>query len=212
MLAMAREAPPAILDATLRVIAAEGVDAVRYRRVAEAAGVPLGTVSYHFTTREELIRAAFSHFLRRNTESLAQQRARFTGESLDEVAAFLADLVRADFGDPQRRYLAEYELVVYAARDPAIAAALEAWDRARCSELALVLERLGVARPNAAARTAIDVVRGFQLASLGRKPPELEDLRRRLGEVLRALAAAPPAPPAPPARRGTRRGPSSRRR
>lgn len=206
MLSMVRdEAPPAILEATLRVIAADGVDAVRYRRIAEEARVPLGTVSYHFTAREELIRAAFAFFLDKNTAMLAELRPRFSGETLEEVAEFLADLVRADFADPDRRCLAEYELVVYAGRDPAVARGLAAWDRARVAELAVVLERLGVRRPIAAARTAIDIVRGFQLANLGRSGPDLDDLRARLSEVLRALTPTGAADAAARPRRVRRR-------
>lgn len=204
---MAREALPAILEATVQVIAREGVDAVRYRRVAEEAGVPLGTVSYHFAAREEMIRAAFAYFLEWNAGRVAEQRARFSGETLDDVAGFLAELVRDDFADPSRRYLAEYELVVYAGRDPSLAPGLAAWDRARIGELAAVLEPLGVRRPIAAARTAVDVVRGFQVANLGRRPADVGDLRERLADLFRALAAS--APPASPARR---RAPPRRRR
>jgi len=185
---MAREAPTAILEATLRVIAKSGVDAVRYRDVAHEAGVPLGTVSYHFSARAGLIRAAFKFFLERNTATLLALRARLPAEGFDEVAEFLTEVVRADFADRRRRYLAEYELVVYAARDPAIAEALAAWNWARLAEFAPVLERLGVPRPNAAARTLVDIVRGFELYNLGSKQPDLDDLRRRLRDVLRTLA------------------------
>ena len=56
-----------LLEATLRVIAGGGVDAVRARRVAAEAQVPLGSISYWFDGREDLIRAAFVHFLQSNT-------------------------------------------------------------------------------------------------------------------------------------------------
>ena len=71
-----------ILEATLHLVAEGGVDAVRYREVAAAAGVPLGTVSYHYASRQELLRAAFTHFLEENTRALMALRARFTAERL----------------------------------------------------------------------------------------------------------------------------------
>lgn len=188
MYEMTRATPTAILEATLRLIAKAGVDAVRYRDVAEASGVPLGTVSYHFSARPELIRAAFAFFLEQNTATVHALHARLRAPALAEIAEFLTALVRADFADRRRRYLAEYELIVYAARDPAIAEALAGWDRARLAELAPLLERLGVPRPNAAARTLVDIVRGFQLTNLGRRQPDCDDLRRRLHDVLRAFA------------------------
>jgi AcrR family transcriptional regulator len=190
-------AQQAILTATLRLIARGGVDAVRYRDVAEAAGTPLGTVSYHYPARQDLIRAAFAWFLADNTTNLMSRRARSRLDDLDDVAEVMAELVRADFADPRRPYLAEYELIVYAARDPEVAAALAAWDRAIVAEIAAVLERLGVPAPLAAGQILLDLLRGFQLASLGRPRPDLDDFRARARRVLGGLAA-PLAPPAPP--------------
>src|SRR5262245_4250116 len=43
-----------ILDATLRLIATDGVDAVTHRRVAAVADVPLGSTTYYFESREQL--------------------------------------------------------------------------------------------------------------------------------------------------------------
>jgi TetR/AcrR family transcriptional regulator, regulator of biofilm formation and stress response len=176
-----------ILEATLRLIARGGVDAVRYRDVAAGAGVPLGTVSYHFPSRELLLRAAFSHFLAGNTRALGALRERFSLSTARGLAAFLTEVLRVDFADPERGYLAEFELILYAGRDPVIAEALAAWDRSVLAELAVTLERLGVPAPNAAARTLLDVMRGFQLTNLGRKP-DLDDLEQRLRRVLTTLA------------------------
>src|SRR5512138_372519 len=53
----------AILDATLRLIATDGVDAVTHRRVAGAADVPLGSTTYYFESREQLLREAFRRYL-----------------------------------------------------------------------------------------------------------------------------------------------------
>ncbi len=188
MYGMKRRTPPAILEATLRLIARGGVDAVRYRDVAQESGAPLGTVSYHYPVREDLIRAAFASFLEQNTASLVALRSRFAIDQIGEVADFLTEALRADFADPRRRYLAEYELIVYASRDPVIAEALAAWDRTTVAELARTLERLQVPGPLAAAQTLVDLLRGFQLANLGRKQCDLDDFRARVQRVLQALA------------------------
>lgn len=47
-----------ILQATLEVIRADGVNAASYRRIASHAGVPLGSVTYYFPTLEGLIVSA----------------------------------------------------------------------------------------------------------------------------------------------------------
>ncbi|HEY5921128.1 MAG TPA: TetR family transcriptional regulator [Kofleriaceae bacterium] len=206
---MKREPTRAILEATLRLVARGGVDAVRYRDVAAEADVPLGTVSYRYPNREDLIRAAFTFFLADNAASLLAHRSRSALATLDDIAAFIAEVVRADFADSRRPYLAEYELVVYAGRDPAIAEALVAWDRETVGELARMLERVGVPAPIAAAQTLVDLLRGFQLANLGRKDRDVADFRARVTHVLHALAAQPASPS--PLDRPPRRSPSSRR-
>lgn len=45
----------AILDAARTLLAGEGMKAVSHRRVAEAAAVPIGSIGYCFTSREELL-------------------------------------------------------------------------------------------------------------------------------------------------------------
>ena len=44
-----------IIDACLVVIARDGVDGTSMRRVATAAAVPLGSMTYHFTSRDDLV-------------------------------------------------------------------------------------------------------------------------------------------------------------
>ena len=45
-----------IIDACLEVLAEHGVAGTSHRRVAAAAGVPLGSMTYHFTGMDELLR------------------------------------------------------------------------------------------------------------------------------------------------------------
>ena len=54
-----------VLKAAGDIMLAEGFRALTHRRVAEAAGVPLGTTTYYFTDRADLMRATVGHFLER---------------------------------------------------------------------------------------------------------------------------------------------------
>jgi len=177
-----------ILDATLRVIATGGVDSVRYRAVAAEAGVPLGTLTYHFGSREELLRAALTHFVEENVVALRRLRDELRPRTCDDVARYMVELVRRDFADRERRIHAELELFVYAARDRQVAAALERWDRSITAELAQALDGLGVSTPFAAARTLSDAVRGFELTHLSRPDPDLDDFGQRLRALVSAFA------------------------
>ncbi|MGO4425788.1 TetR/AcrR family transcriptional regulator, partial [Streptomyces sp. MCAF7] len=51
-----------ILTATLSHIADEGVAGVSHRKIAARAGVPLGSMTYHFKGIDELLREAFTRF------------------------------------------------------------------------------------------------------------------------------------------------------
>jgi AcrR family transcriptional regulator len=53
----------AILAAASLVIVEDGVDALTHRAVAEAAGMPLARISYHFPKIEDLLLAAAAQYL-----------------------------------------------------------------------------------------------------------------------------------------------------
>lgn len=62
-----------ILDATLRVIAREGVRGTTHRAIAKEAGVQLSLTTYYFRDLGELISLAFSAFMERDQATLAEQ-------------------------------------------------------------------------------------------------------------------------------------------
>ena len=82
---------------------------------------------------------------------------------------------------------AEYELILCSARDPILAREFLAYERALEGGLAVVLERLDVVRPHDAARTIIDMVRGFELERFARPRADTDDLRRRVRAFIDAL-------------------------
>lgn len=86
----------AILDAASRVIVDHGVAAITHRAVAEAAGVPLARVSYHFPKVDDLLVAATTQYLEAFDERLLAS-AVTAGDDADSIvdacAGFLHDLV-----------------------------------------------------------------------------------------------------------------------
>lgn len=86
----------AILDAASQVIVDLGVDALTHRSVAEAAGVPLARVSYHFPKIEDLMVAAATQYLEAfddRLRSLAEGAATSRRSMVDACTDFLLDLV-----------------------------------------------------------------------------------------------------------------------
>ncbi len=189
-----------ILDATLRLIATDGVDSITHRRVATEADVPLGSTTYYFESREQLLREAFRLYLTRIWALQTQLLKGFRISTAESLVDYLVELTKREFED-EAMMLAEYELTLFAARDSEVADALHEWDAAMIAELARALEALGGARPFDAAKTLLHMMRGHELDSLSRHDADPEDLRRRLSVVVAALVGA--SVPAPK-RRNTR--------
>ena len=176
-----------ILDAALQLIAEDGVDSVTHRRVAAAAGVPLGSTTYYFDSRDHLLRDAFRRYIERISETLFELSARVRQRpSLGRLVDFIIELTEREFLD-EALLIAEFELTLFAARDPDLARELHAWQDTMVADLAEALERLGAPRPFDTARTVAQVVRGHEQEQLTRHEADSSDLRRRLRALLEAL-------------------------
>lgn len=117
-----------IIDAALRVIAADGIAGLSHRTVAAEADVPLGSTTYHFGSLDELLTAA----LRRSNENFA--RALRAGEVCagdassasglaDELTRVLGEWFEGDRGAIEL----EYELYLAALRRPALRPVAAEW-------------------------------------------------------------------------------------
>lgn len=101
-----------IIDAAIAVIEEVGVAGTTMRLVAKKAEVPLGSMTYHFSDREELLRAAFERFDEVVVGTLiAELRAAKSAERLLDVVAHMI------CGPKDRRtLLLTLELFAYASR------------------------------------------------------------------------------------------------
>lgn len=176
-----------ILATTLRMIATGGIDSVTHRRVAESAGIPLGSTTYYFETREHLLRDTFDYYIDR----AKQAQARLALNQADSVAAlvkYLVEITNREFDD-EALLLAEYEMTLFAARDAKLAESLHAWDRLMIKRIAEVMKSLGATKATDAARTILHLMRGYELERLSRHTPDPADLGRRLKVVVTAFIA-----------------------
>lgn len=200
-----------ILEAALRVVAEGGVEAVTHRRVAAEAGVPLGSTTYYFASREDLLRAAFRHHAAAVLRQLGTLGEGMRLRTAPDVVAFLVELAERELADRDGLVI-EYELIVRAARDPELAREVKAYERSLASRLGEVLEHLGVTPALEAARSLIALVRAFELECLTDPPSDASALRRQLEVVLGGITGAPvarraarPAARTPRVRRTSRR-------
>ncbi len=180
-----------ILQGALHLIAAGGVDSVTHRRVAKAAGVSLSATTYYFDSREHLLREAFRYYIERAKAEQSRLAAAFQERGADRVVDFLVALTDEELADADRM-LAEYELTLFAARDPEVAEALHEWDDWMVAQLGQDLESLGATRPFEAAWTLLHLIRGYELHRLTRRGVDSIDLRQRLEVVVSAIIGAGP--------------------
>ncbi|GIH78116.1 TetR/AcrR family transcriptional regulator [Planobispora longispora] len=114
-----------LIDAALTVIAERGVAGTTHREIARVADVPLGSVTYHFASLEEVLREAFT----RHAEAAAQVFDRRLSAVRDRDAAVEAviSLVAEDLLGSQDDLVLAVELYVAAARNPVLRAVTQAW-------------------------------------------------------------------------------------
>ncbi len=169
-----------ILDAALGLIAEQGFAAVTHRRVAAAAGVPLGSTTYYFDSREHLLRESFRRFLRIVAEDAAESAAEVKqAPTLRSLVDFVVEFTEREVENAAVIAI-EYELVLFAARDGALANELHAWQDGLVADLAEIMESLDVRRPFDAARAVSQLVRGYELEQLTRREARSDELRRRV--------------------------------
>ena len=114
-----------IIDACLDVIARNGVAGTSHRKVAEAADVPLGSMTYHFTGMHELLHEAFSRFARTASEQFEERMA--TAHDADTAKEAIADAITHNVLSNQRDLVLTHELYTLAAREPAYRDITHAW-------------------------------------------------------------------------------------
>src|SRR5581483_4015669 len=82
----------ALLDAVLRIVADTGPDAVTHRRVAEVAELPLASTTYWFSSKEELLAAAFELAAERDIAAVHRRAADLAHEPpLEAAIAVICD-------------------------------------------------------------------------------------------------------------------------
>ncbi|MEH3075571.1 MAG: TetR family transcriptional regulator [Quadrisphaera sp.] len=125
-----------IIDAAVQCIAAHGVAGTSHRRVAQLADVPLGSMTYHFDSIEELLVEAFTRF----TTTIAETFAERLGSAADqqEMLAAIVVLIHDDLQRSREEHVLSYELYTLAARRPEFRSLTQAWMKASRA----VLERL----------------------------------------------------------------------
>jgi DNA-binding transcriptional regulator YbjK len=114
-----------LIATALDVIAVHGVTGATHRAIARAADVPLGSTTYHFSSIDDLLAAAFTVHAGRVAGAL---EARMSAAPDQEAAVeALAGHLAEDLIGDERSLVLAVELYVAAARRPVLRAVTEDW-------------------------------------------------------------------------------------
>jgi DNA-binding transcriptional regulator YbjK len=164
----------ALLRAAVALIAEGGVRAVTHRAVADRAGVPLAATTYYFASIQQLTEEVLRLHVRERVSELqvlAESAATGSGTADQVAERFVAALLARD----RDATIAQFEVYLEAARNPAlrqcVAGALDAFESLARAALAA----LGARRPAEAAAAFVAVINGFALNGLARPRPAEAD-------------------------------------
>lgn len=114
-----------IAAAAIEVVARDGIDGLTHRAVARQADVPLGSTSYHFADKDELLmsavelaEAANREVLRRTLEALSPA---------EDLARAMAGLVEELTVRQREQLVLDYELFLAARRRPPLRPSAQRW-------------------------------------------------------------------------------------
>jgi DNA-binding transcriptional regulator YbjK len=114
-----------IIEVALDVIAEHGVAATTHRKVAQAADVPLGSLTYHFTGLDDLLAAAFTK-LADDTADGFEAALAGAGDA-DAAREAVVGLITGEMLGERRNILLTYELYALAARSPDLRRVTDTW-------------------------------------------------------------------------------------
>jgi AcrR family transcriptional regulator len=177
-----------MLRATLKLIADGGVAAVTNRRVAAAAGVSLGSLTYHFASQAQLLRESLLLHVDEET-SRRQQIARELAEgkpSVEEVAKAVEQLVAVPSEIPQQ--IAELELHLQAARDPELRRSSQRCFEAHEQIASAALSALGIPEEERHAPAVVALMTGLAVRRLAAGGQDAQGTSEALLALVRGLA------------------------
>jgi TetR/AcrR family transcriptional regulator, regulator of biofilm formation and stress response len=161
-----RGARERMLRATLALIAGGGIAAVTNRRVAAAAGVSLGSLTYHFTSQTQLLRESLLLYVEEETARRERIALDLASErpGVEQVAEAIEQLVAIPSEIPDQ--IAELELHLHAARDPELREASLRCFEAHERIAAAALGALGIADGDRHASTVVALMTGLAVRRL----------------------------------------------
>ena len=179
----------AIVAATVRIVAREGVAAVTHRRVAAEAGVALSSTTWHFATKAAILEAALQWCARREVGRITAIAERLDDAGFDpatwaaELGDWLIDQLTAD----REVVVALYRLQVELLDTPGARAVHREWGEGLRALGDRALERAPSPTPELDVRLIVAALDGLRMGVLNAGEEDIDWLRLAVRRQLQAL-------------------------
>ena len=184
-----RRTRDAIVAATVRIVAREGVAAVTHRRVAAEAGVALSSTTWHFATKADILEAALHWTARREVESIRAIADRLGGTDFDpsawaeELGEWLVEQVTGE----REIAVALYRLQVELLGSGGATEVHREWGEGLRAVGERVLEHSPTTTPELDIRLVVAALDGLRMGVLNSGEQDVEWLRLAVRRQLQAL-------------------------
>jgi AcrR family transcriptional regulator len=152
-----------VLDAAIRVLAAGGSRALTHRAVDAEAGLPLGSTSNLYRTREALLSGVLGQILQHETQAWAALGTDLTPENFAEV---VGGFVKTLAGRQKGLTLARKAIFLEASFSPVLRRQIAEGQRRLVEWAAPLVAGLGSSRPEADLRLILALIDGLLSAQL----------------------------------------------
>jgi DNA-binding transcriptional regulator YbjK len=179
----------AIVAATVRIAAREGVAAVTHRRVAAEAGVSLSSTTWHFATKGEILEAALRWTARHEVARIGEIAERLGGSAFDPAAwaEELADWLLEQVTGEREVAVALYRLQIELLGSPQAREVHREWGRELHRLGESVLEHSATLTRDLDIRLVVAALDGLRLSVLSEGDGDKDWLRPAVHRQLRAL-------------------------
>jgi DNA-binding transcriptional regulator YbjK len=189
-----------IADAAISTLARDGMRGLTHRAVDRAAGLPEGSASYYFRTRQALLQATVERLAELTSTDMLGSAAMLDstavpalpGHDLDTLAGMAAALVESWLTTGRERQLARYELSLEATRRPELRQTLVTTGAAIRAVVADRFAAAGVREPHQRAADFAAFIDGLlfdQIAGAGSRELPAADLRAAIATLLAAVTS-----------------------
>lgn len=172
------------LDTAIDLVASEGLRSLTHARVDERAGIPRGSTSNYFRTRDSLLTGVADRIVERE---LAQVREPILPDSAADLVDILCGLVELVTGPSRALTTARLVVFMEASHNVELQERVSVGRTAMESSLVSTLSRLGARAPHTAASTVMACAEGLILHRIARH--DRTDPRATLELVVNAALA-----------------------